>query len=632
MADLSAWGIDRRYKDGRDEWHDVPEETVTALLAAMDADGDSVPDEPALKIIPEGTGAAVDGPSTLRLEDATEQRVNVQLPSDLPLGYHQLTNLESGRELRLIVTPRTCYLPADLRIWGWALQLYSLMSRSSWGIGDLADLQRFVLWSADKLGAGLVMTNPLGAATPDLPQQPSPYYPSSRLYRNLLYLAIEQVPGAREAIPQLDELAVQGRRLNDESMIQRDSIYKLKLRALEAIWSCSRDRVNFSEYEIREGKHLELFAAFCVLAEMHGSNWRNWPGAYQRPNATALGRLKTEHSDRMRFFKWIQWLLDSQLARASERRTIMQDLPIGVDPDGADAWMWQDVFARGVSVGAPPDTFNSAGQDWGLPPFIPHKLRADGYEPFIQTMRSTMRYSAALRMDHVMGLFRLFCIPVGKSGKEGTYVRYNSQELLSILALESVRAQAFVVGEDLGTVEEGVREKLAERKILSYRLLWFEDDPPEKYPELAVAAVTTHDLPTIAGAWTGTDIAEERKLGMKPQTELDEQICKQLRTFAKVKESDPLPTVIKKAHKALARAPSAVVLAELEDVLGMTARPNLPGTSQEVRPNWSIPLPKKLEKIEIDSVVLDIAKTLGSGRRRDVKNKCRVERGLRQKL
>ena len=225
--------------------------------------------------------------------------------------------------------------------------------------------------------------------------------------------------------------------------------------------------------------------------------------------------IEEDHRDRA-YHQWLQWLIDEQLGRASAEIRVMHDLPIGVDPGGADAWAWQDVLAQGCSVGAPPDLYNTQGQDWGLPPFIPHKLRACGYEPVVKTLRAVLRHAGALRIDHVMGLFRLFWIPHGMGPQHGTFVRYKAEELLAIVALESHRAGAFVVGEDLGTVEMGVREQLAERNVLSYRLLWFETTPPRDYPPLAMVAVTTHDLPTIAGLWSGEDLTAQEAIGLKP--------------------------------------------------------------------------------------------------------------------
>ena len=611
MRNTNRWGVDERYEDGLQQWHDVSDETKKALLHAMDADDDSSDSEEPL-FVRQGHDTTLPQRVQIELEDGARLSENVGT-AHLPLGYHRLRHLDSGKETRLIVTPGSCYLREQFRVWGWTVQLYALRSRGSWGMGDLEDLKQLSSWSADILGAGLIMTNPLGAATPGPQQQPSPYYPSSRLFRNPLYLRIEEIPGAREALADLDQYSARGRRLSDSPLIDRDAGYQLKLEALGRIWAAVRDKTDLTEYEQEQGKNLELFAAFCALAEQHGPNWRKWPESLQHPGSAELGRFIRDSDDRVRFYKWVQWLLDQQLLHASQRRMLMQDLPIGVDPGGADAWIWQEVFAKKISVGSPPDPFSEAGQDWGLPPFVPHKLRAAGYDPFAQTVRAAMCHSAGLRIDHVMGLFRLFWIPSGESPKTGTYVRYHADEMLAILALESVRAKAFVVGEDLGTVEPGVREKLAQSRVLSYRVVWFEENPPAQYPEMSLASISTHDLPTIAGIWSGADLEEQKKAGMKPSEEGMEKNRKQLEKVAGVKASAPVKEVVVKAHEALAQAPSMVILASLEDALGMEQRPNLPGITSEKRPNWSIPLSKNLEEIETDPEVLEVAGILRRG-------------------
>ena len=245
----------------------------------------------------------------------------------------------------------------------------------------------------------------------------------------------------------------------------------------------------------------------------------------------------------------------------------MQDLPIGFDADGADAWAFQDVLAEGISVGAPPDEFNTRGQNWGLPPFVPGRLRDAGYQPFIDTIRGCVRHSGGLRIDHVMGLFRLFWIPNGMEPREGAYVRSHARDLLAIVAIESQRARAVIVGEDLGTVEEDTRAELTRRKVLSYRLLWFEKGSPKKYPEQALAAVTTHDLPTIAGLWTGSDVAAQKELGMAPNEEGTREILSRVKRLAKVQARTPLSRAIASIHEALASAPSRIITATLEDAI-----------------------------------------------------------------
>ncbi|MBV8569541.1 MAG: 4-alpha-glucanotransferase, partial [Acidobacteriaceae bacterium] len=303
-------------------------------------------------------------------------------------------------------------------------------------------------------------------------------------------------------------------------------------------------------------------------------------------------------------------LLDTQLARCSQHLALMQDLPIGVDPDGADAWDWQDVLASSVGVGAPPDEFNTQGQSWGLPPFVPHKLRAAGYEPFIQTIRGAFRHGGGLRIDHVMGLFRLFWIPEGMPAGQGAYVRYNADEMLALVALESERARAYVVGEDLGTVEEEARAKLASHRILSYRLLWFEKDPPEKFPREALAAVTTHDLPTVAGLWTGADLKHQEELQLKPNAESTAEIKQRLASMARLDPSSSVDEVVTGAYELLSRARSRILTAALDDAAAVEERPNLPATTPDQNPNWSLALPVPIEDLMHSELPRKIAAAL----------------------
>ncbi len=296
----------------------------------------------------------------------------------------------------------------------------------------------------------------------------------------------------------------------------------------------------------------------------------------------------------------------------------MQDLPIGVDPDGADAWAWQDVIATGAGVGAPPDEFNTQGQSWGLPPFVPHRLRAAGYEPFIQTIRAGFRHGGGLRIDHVMGLFRLFWIPNGMTASQGAYVRYDADEMLAIVALESERAKAYVVGEDLGTVEKSARNKLAEHNVMSYRLLWFEKEHPRTYPQEALAAVTTHDLPTVAGLWTGSDLAKQREIGLKPNEESTAEICDRLQALTNSTADLSTSEVVRRSYEALAEAPCRIVTAALDDALEVEERPNIPATSGDQNPNWSIALPVPIEELmnrALPQQIASVLKRSGSSRR-----------------
>ena len=301
-------------------------------------------------------------------------------------------------------------------------------------------------------------------------------------------------------------------------------------------------------------------------------------------------------ADRARFHAWLQWLCDRQLANASSSLRIIQDLPIGVDANGFDAWAWQDVLALGVTVGAPPDELNQLGQDWSLPPFVPWRLTDAGYGPFIETVRASLATGGGLRVDHVMGLSRLWWIPSGCGPAEGAYVHYRAADLLAIVALESHRAEAVVVGEDLGTIEEAFRDALANHNLLSYRLLWFEKDDPSQWPAMAMAAVTTHDLPTVTGLWDGSDLQTQRRLGLDPNVDSLTEIADRLATTAGLPpDAQPIEAVTA-AYRQLSRAPSVLLAATLDDMVAETERPNMPGAGRQ-RPNWSIALPATLESL-----------------------------------
>ena len=614
----NGWGIDLSYEDAFHKWHDTPDATVRAIMQAMGVDPNSSapPQDDSVIIVGKGEQRALSGRATITLENGQSLSVESRLPPDLPTGYHQLQLDAAGKGAtpsRLIVTPGKCWLPEDLETWGWAVQLYAARSRESWGIGDFGDLDRLAAWSA-KLGAGMMLVNPLSAATPTTPQQSSPYYPTSRRFFNPLWLHIDWIDGADpEKIPQLKELAREAHDLNRVRLIDRDRVFKLKMQALDLLWKQFPGDANFDAYCKEHGADLDRFAVFSALAEKHKSGWHSWPEKYQHPDSSAVADFARENENRVRFHKWLQCLLDAQLARCAERIAVMQDLPIGVDPDGADAWSWQDFIAKGIGVGAPPDEFNTQGQDWGLPPFVPWKLRAAGYEPFIQTIRAGFRNGGGLRIDHVMGLFRLFWIPNGVSAVNGAYVRYNADEMLAIVALESERAAAYVVGEDLGTVEEGAREKLAAHRILSYRLLWFEREEPNKYPREALAALTTHDLPTVAGLWTGSDLQKQVDLGLKPNKKSTAEIVDHLKSSIGLTDEAPIEEVVTGAYELLSKAPSRILTAALDDALCVEERPNVPATMSDKNPNWSIALPVPIDDLMARELPKRIANSLRRG-------------------
>ena len=596
-----AWGIDDGYVGTDGAWHATPDGTRAALRAAMTGDPGTPPGASRpLWIVRAGIAEPLLGPCELRLEDGTTVRAEGSLPPDVPIGYHELLPLDGGPTTRLTVSPWRCHLPDDLRAWLLTVQLPACRSTGSWGIGDLADLRAVGTWAAAR-GAGMVAVSPLHAPLPLDRVEPSPYYPSSRRWTTPLAVRIEDVPGAT-ASPEVAALAARARGLNDGPVIDRDAVWVLKRRALEVLWATDGPDLRFERWRAEQGGDLETYARFCALAEHHGEDWHGWPPEHRHPARPAVAAFAAERADRVAFWSWVQYLLDHQLGRAEEAVPLLTDLAIGVDPEGADAWVLQDVLAPDVRVGAPPDEFNRSGQDWGLPPFVPHALRDAAYAPLARLWGAAMGHGGGLRIDHVMGLFRLFWIPPGGGPDDGAYVRYRGDELLATLAVESVRAGAVVVGEDLGTVEPEMRTMLAEAGLLSYRLAWFEDDPPEHYPTQSVAAVTTHDLPTVAGVWSGDDAADQRSAGVEPDDGALERLRGKLIGLTGLGPDAPVDDVIVAVHERLATAPSALVAATLEDALAIGHRPNLPGTTDE-RPNWSAALPLPLAQVFTDPLV-----------------------------
>ena len=595
----------------------VSAEARAALAEAMGGDpADALPAVPdPLRL--ESPGEQLPAPGRLTLEDGTDLGVTASLPRDLPDGYHVL-RIDATEQL-LVCAPPQCHLPADLRTWGWSVQLATARSRRSWGIGDLDDLRALASWSS-RLGAGLLQVSPLGAPSPGPDPEASPYFPGTRRFRNPLHLAIGSVPGAGAIADQLEPLARAGEALNAERIVDRVRILPLKQRALERIWASGAGSGLLAAQGIAAlrddlGASLRQWATYSVIAERLGGDWRRWPDELRRPGSPGVEREATDAAGRVAFHEWVQWLLDEQLrAAGGQGPGLVHDLPIGFDPGGFDAWSWQEQLAQGATMGAPPDLLALDGQDWGLPPFIPHRLRAAGYRPFIDTLRVSLRHAGGLRIDHVAGLFRGWWVPAGRASGEGAYVRFPSDELLAVLALESARAGAWVVGEDLGTIEPGVRQTLADRRILSMRLVYFEDVPPSEYPWSAQALITTHDLPTVAGLWSGSDLADQEHSGVTPDAAAMAELRDRLQTVTGQSSEADVYDVILAAHAALSASPSAVIGATLEDALAVEERVNLPGTVAPQRQNWSIGLPRPIEELETDPFVARLAATMASER------------------
>ncbi len=412
------------------------------------------------------------------------------------------------------------------------------------------------------------------------------------------------------------------RRLLAEPLVDRDRCWAHQREALEHLWSSARERdgARLARWRAEQGDALDGWATYSALAEVHGSGWSAWPAELRHPGSSAVERTVRERGldGRVAFHAWLQLLLEDQLsaARASAPDVrLVQDLAIGCDPDGADAWRLQDLLAIGTSIGAPPDDFVVDGQSWGLPPFIPWRLRAAGYRPVAELLRAAMAGGGGLRVDHVMGLTRLFWVPEGRSPAEGAYVRYAGHELLDVLALESARAGALVVGEDLGTVEPDLREALAHRGVLSTRVVWFEDEPPDRWPTQSQGVLTTHDLPTVTGVWTGADDAELAALGRPTPAEAAAHVHERLDRLVGLDPGSPVEDVLAVAHRVLSEGASALVLGTLEDLCGVARRPNVPGTTSEERLSWSTALPVAVDDLPSDDGANRTIRALADARR-----------------
>ncbi len=558
------------------------------------------------------------------LDGAQVGEATFGVPADLPLGWHEL-HARSGdatAQCPLVVTPDRleplAALSGDRRGWGFMTQLYQVRSQRSWGIGDLGDLTDLAVWSGFDLGADYVLVNPLHAAEPVGEMEPSPYLPTTRRFVNPVYIRVEDVPevaymaGAERATLQWQAEAAH--QLNTSELIDRDASWAAKKAALERVHalprSIARDRA-FDAYVDEQGQGLADFATWCALAEDHGLPWGTWPAELHDPRSEAVEAERRRLVDRVELYAWMQWVADEQLGDAQRAALaagmsigIVHDLAVGVHPEGADAWALGPALARGVTVGAPPDAFNQQGQDWSQPPWRPDQLAESGYAPYRDMLRTVLRHAGGVRVDHVIGLFRLWWVPAGSGPDTGTYVRYDHEALVGILALEAHRAGAFVVGEDLGVVEPWVRDYLRERGVLGTSILWFEKDDqgrpldPAAYRELCLAAVTTHDLPPTAGYLAGVHIEVRERLGLltrdiAEEREVDEadrgQVVAMLVERGLLREGAGDREVIEALHRFLTWTPARLLGVALADAAGDKRAINQPGTDEEY-PNWRLPL------------------------------------------
>lgn len=576
-------------------------------------------------------------------------RVTLPFPRHLPLGYYALqwavrsSSFHAQGTSRVIVTPEKAYAPDSYRsgrsLWGLIVQLYGVRSQRNWGIGDFGDLNDLVLWAGKDLGAAMVGVNPLHAL---LPGEISPYSPSSRMFHHPLYLDIERIPEYHES--RIARRRVRSRdfqhtlsSLRSCPTVNYESVQVIKYEILEILYRLflkkhlvprSRRGSAFLRFIQRQGSNLEHFACFQALGEhflrtrSSGNKvrgWQDWPKEFRDPLSPHVQMFSRKHATRLNFFRYLEWLCQDQLeeVRKTGRRMHMpiglyQDLAVGIDPKGYEAWAFQNQLVTQASIGTPPEIFSPKGQNWNLVPLSPEHLHQQGYDVFIKTFRSMMAGGGLLRIDHAMGLFRLFWIPRGRPPSEGAYIHYPAEALLAILALESHKSRTTIVGEDLGTITPHIRKTLSHSGLLSYRLLFFEKTkngnflPPHRYKRSAMVAVSTHDLPTLKGFWEGRDIQWKTQLNMYPDPKAsgkerharNKEKGKLLQALRKEGllpsvhsgQSHAMPSFDSALQQAvyayLARTPSFLLAVSLEDLLGDAETPNIPGASPRDYPVW----------------------------------------------
>jgi 4-alpha-glucanotransferase len=640
-----AHGVATTYRNERRELVEVDADVVVKVLGLLDVDAGTHADRrrelarlaesdradvlaPTIAVRLGGYARPLSGAALLVAESGEHIAVHDELPADLPPGWYRL-HTRDGQEVTLVAAPLR--LPATPATWGWMLQLYALRSARSWGMGDLGDLREFVNWTAAGHGAGAVLLNPLHAPGPTHPVQPSPYTPSSRRFASPLALRIEDLEAYRRADPdtraEVDALRVWA----GTERIDYDLVWAAKRAALELLWRAEGRPSGDNDSRL---PGLADWATYCALAERHGGRWSRWPEPLRDVAGPAVTAARRQLEPRVAFHAWIQHRCAEQLIavrdaahHAGMALGVIHDLAVGVDPDGADAWALADVLATGVTVGAPPDNYTPPGQDWGLPPWRPDRLAATGYAALRDMLRAVLAHADGLRIDHVAGLWRLWWIPPGDGPDRGTYVHYDADVMLAVLALEAHRARAIVVGEDLGTVEPEVTQALADNGMLGCAVSWFVRDesasdqpllPPAKWPERTAASISTHDLPTAAGFLRGEHVRARADRGLLEDVPAEQAAAERERAelLALLRSEELLPsadsgsepdeaTIIAAMHRLLAATPCRLKLISPYDLVAEPRQPNLPGTIDEY-PNWRIPLPLTLEQLRTDPRIADI--------------------------
>lgn len=590
----------------------------------------------------DGVISTADCPEIWRgeVEGSWITRRHFALPFDLPPGYHELEAkiaAAAADRCLLIISPPQCFEPASIlagrRLWGIAVQLYSLRSRDNWGIGDFNDLQMLVRWVASR-GAGFVGLNPLHALAPADPERSSPYSASSRHFLNVLYIAVPLVPEFQECAAARERLADPSiaRRLSElrgREWVDYRGVADLKFEILALLYRdfCDRHLAkesararNFRAFVAGGGELLRMHARFDALDRYFratlcvASGWASWPEEYRDVNGRAAARFAASHPHEVEFYAYLQWLAHEQLrdAQTLTRELGMPiglygDYAVGANPSGSETWVDQNSYRMGAEIGAPPDPMALKGQGWGIPPQDPSVMQAQRLQGFVRLIRNNMRYYGALRLDHVMALFRLWWVAAGLSPTEGAYVHYPLQQLLTVLSLESSRSSCLVVGEDLGVVADEMRQAMTEFGLYQYKVLLFEKldgrfRRPDEYVRRALATATTHDMPTLRSYWEGRDIELRRRLNLYPSVEVESAVIRErerdrelllgalqeqgLKPAQPATPFDAFTAELAHAlHLYLARSATRLVALQIEDLLGMIDPVNVPGTDREY-PNW----------------------------------------------
>jgi len=516
------------------------------------------------------------------------------------VGYHVLYTDDGLRHL-VICAPDTLRTPA--RSWGWQVQLYAARGTDSWGIGDFRDLA-MICRKAARQGASCIQVSPVHAVAPTLKPQDSPYSPASRTFLNILHIAPGLAPGAERV--DLSELSQKGRALNQQRLIDRSAVWALKKQALQLIWDAQADDPprEFTAWRAAGGKPLQSFATWCAIVEQCDSPvWQEWPEELRTPNSPAVADFAAANDDRVSFYAWCQFVAQQQYVAACHSGVdVVADVAVGFDSHSEDAWAYQDDLCFGFEIGAPPDTHNIEGQRWGLPPFNPQLLQRDDFRPFISMVHAGLSAARALRIDHVMQLWRLYWVPVAGTAADGAYVYYPVDAMLAILRVEAAKAGAWIVGEDMGTVAAGVRETMAAIGMLGNRSAMRTN--VDDFPELGVGTSSTHDQVTVAGLLTGADVDELNRIGKDADFT---QIANTRRGLAELAQIDPekpgaditvddIHNAVLARYQMLAHAPSRVVVVSLEDAAMVRERPNMPGTVG-VYPNWRLALPQPVDDV-----------------------------------